>query len=169
MKDVWCNWRAEATPVGGVWRVTESGTQTLVVGTSQSAGDFRLDLTVWPAARLGTCLAPKLVTLPYVEAFNASTANWLSASLGCETATNLPAVAYQFTLAHAANVTVAGTDVSGGGIGASLRSNSCTGTSLGCQWASGGNLHETYNLPSGTYVLLIMRSPAGRFTLSIST
>lgn len=170
IQDNACNTRPTSVATGFSWSVPQTGTQYLVVdGANSTAGTFKLDVTLMTSVPIGTCLAPKMVSLPFTESLNVSTKGGLQTTTpNCGEPANLAQVAYQFTLAHAANVHVTASDESGSGVVTALRAGSCAGQSLGCKWASGGNINQTYSVPSGIYVVVLARSPEGRFSLSVT-
>lgn len=119
-----------------------------------------------------TCLSPHAVTLPFATDDAASTATLLDvAVMTCNTQTEkaFPEAVYRLVLDAPTKVAITASDRSGSGVGVQVRDGSCTGTSVSCDWDNGGNVKRTLDLPAGTWLFLVERSPAGRFSFALAT
>lgn len=118
----------------------------------------------------GTCLAPTDITLDFTAPADATTKDSLDVTtLTCSNqVAGLPEVVYRLVLAAPTTVKLTGSDKSGSGIGVQVRQDSCTGTSVGCDWQGNGVLDRTYPLTAGTWVFVVERKAAGPFALTIS-
>lgn len=115
----------------------------------------------------GNCLAPRSMTMPFAVDTVESTAGQLdTTSVACGAPASVPERVYRLVLTQPTSVTVNAGDRSGQGIGVQVRQDSCTGTSVGCDWSSNGVLARTYALPAGTWLFIVERNPAGLFTFT---
>lgn len=117
---------------------------------------------------VGSCLAPEDITLPFaIASGQASTASLLDVTqLTCSNET-LPEAVFRLVLAQAKTVTATAGDASGQGVGIQVHKDTCTGTSVACDWKPNGSLSRSYSLPAGTWLFVLERKPAGPFTLRL--
>jgi len=116
----------------------------------------------------GTCLSPRDVVVGFHTDAMASTASNLDVTkLSCHQTPTVPEAVFRLTVSQTTHVVMSGNDESGAGIGAEVRVDSCTGTSVACEWEPNGNLSRTIDLPAGTWIIAVERSPAGRYSFGL--
>jgi len=110
-----------------------------------------------------------MITLGFQEPAAASTAQQLDITMpSCVPGASLPESVYELRLDQATTVHITASDRSGQGVGVQVRADSCTGTSVACDWADNGVIDRNLALPSGTWILIVERSPAGPFGFAVT-
>ena len=118
------------------------------------------------AGGAGSCVSPGDIAVGFHDV--RSTASDLDATaLTCHASPSLPEAVYRLVVAQPTHVMLSGSDQSGSGIGAQVRADSCTGTSVACDWAANGVLSRGIDLPAGTWVIVVERNPAGMYTFGV--
>ncbi|MDB4960196.1 MAG: hypothetical protein JWP01_195 [Myxococcales bacterium] len=116
----------------------------------------------------GTCLAPQPISLGFTATAGASTAQQLDIAMPeCVPGLSLSESVYALRLSDPTSVHITASDRSGQGVAVQVRSDTCSGASVACDWADNGAIDRNLSLPAGTWVYIVERRPAGPFTFAV--
>jgi hypothetical protein len=115
----------------------------------------------------GACAAATMHEAPFSVTASADTSS-TDLALSCQADATAGQAAHAITLAQAAMVDITASDESGQGVGVEIRTPACAPASVACVWQSNGNVHQSVSLAAGTWVIVVQRKPAGKYSLSAS-